>query len=92
MPPCKGALAICWTREAAGGGVAPSDESEPAALEPGVVVSVALEPFAVGQSCPEWLSTVQPSPREGGMAWMLVVPTAESPPEEACSKWSSLEG
>ena len=75
--------------EEAGRGVAPSDELESAALEPGVAVSVALEPLVVWLSCPGWLFTVQPSPWEGSMAGILVVPGAECLPEGACPKWSN---
>ena len=65
--------------------VAPSEE--PVALEP-----VVLEPTMPDPACPEWISCVQPSQWEVGTTGIQVVLQAEMPPEEACSKWSNLEG
>ena len=80
-----GLLANPWNMEGAGGWVAPSEE--PVALEP-----VAPEPVVPEPTCPEWLSCVQPSQQEVSTAGIQVVPQAERPPKEACSKWSNLKG
>ena len=84
-PAGTGLLANPWNMEGAGGWVAPSEE--PVVLEP-----VAPEPGMPEPACPERFSCVQPSQREVGTMGIQVVLQAERPPEEACSKWSNLEG